>query len=437
MPWFASQARLGLSGVKAKRWEKGGPSRARPRPSSHTARRNPQLVHGVGLKAAGEAQARPVLLDREIIDRWRDPERLASPHDVERRGLAREAQGEAALDAGLVLARSVVVIGVVGNGWGATQHPVLQLTAQSPPAGQLRNPERHRSAQLQLERLIVEAGLVREAQADDDEAPVGYRLAQRDDVGLLVAARRPLKGLHGEILAAEDLPLPRREAGQRAQLDRKEARQRRGVDRLREGQGDLVEVGDAVGPALRGGLHGSRQERHEAGLVTLGRDLNSLQRLPGFGRAELQGAGTEPLPGAGLLGRHGDDALGTILRPALLRAEVAIEEQRDRVPGLEELLGHEPGAISPLHPVEGGGGRSGRLRKGRGRYREGSESRKSDRKAFHGRLPQRVSAGARPTISRYFKVISAGGPAGGGAMPSTVGRTVVATPSAGTRASRT
>ena len=61
------------------------------------ARRDGQFIDRIGQEAAGEDQMRSIGLDAEAIDRRRDAQRVARLRDVERLGLARKGDGEAAL----------------------------------------------------------------------------------------------------------------------------------------------------------------------------------------------------------------------------------------------------------------------------------------------------------------------------------------------------
>ena len=296
--------------------------------------------------------------------------------------------------------------------------------------------ERHGAAQAQFVGRIVEAGLVGQFEPQNGDAAVGHGGLQLHQIGLLVVAVGALERLDGKILRAQELAAGVADAGRGAQLDGQQARQHGDVDRLREGQGDLVEIGDAVGVIRRAARNRHRQQRNQPRVQSVGLDVDVLQRLPGIRRTKLQRARTEPLPRTRHGRLHGHETLGRILRTAGLRSEIAIEEQRHRIPAAQESFGHDLGAVCALQTVELTVDLVWRLRFGPSHEARRENQRAEKSKALHEERPQRDCGGVRPTISRYCSVTSGGGPEGGGLMPITAGRMVVVRPSAGIRASR-
>ena len=133
------------------------------------ARRDAQIIDGVGEKFSADAQLRAVALGGEIIDGRRDAENIAQLRALRRAGLGGESHRQRALRR---LACAVVFGGgAVGL---AAHHAVQRLFIQPAPAIDAGEGEGHGAAQAQLERGIIETRLVGEAQPRDQHAAVGH-----------------------------------------------------------------------------------------------------------------------------------------------------------------------------------------------------------------------------------------------------------------------
>src|SRR5262249_3569939 len=238
------------------------------------------------------------------------------------------------------------------NGRQTLQHTVEPLAVGATAASRARRREGHRGTQSQLVDRLVEAGLAGEPQPQNHHAPLWKGRLWLYQTGLPVAAVGARERHDGEILQPKKLPARRNDAGRRAKLDRCQSRKRIRIDGFGEYEGDLVETGDAVGRV--GGACRDRhgQQRQQPRLKPRPRESNGLQRLPRFGRTELQRSRSEPLPGAGNRRLNGDEPFRHVFGPATHRPEVVRKEDGDRVPAAQEFLRHDPGAVSALQAVE-------------------------------------------------------------------------------------
>ena len=412
------------------------------------------LVDAIRQEARGEFQPRAVGLHREIIDGGRDPQRFTRAKNVEHFGRRRETQRQTALRRGLIGRLFVVRAGVaVGSLRSALQHVVALRAAPAATAIGVADGKGRRRARAQFEDRIVETGFVRKFQPQHGDAAVGDRRAEAHDVGLLVLALGALERANVEITRAQRLRTLGRNARRLAQFDGDEPRERRHIDGLCEGQRDLVEIRHGIGVFGRRCRFGRGQKRDEFRARILRLHLDALQRLPRFGRAELQRARADPPPFARRLRRDRHEAFGLVLGAAGGRAGIGVEEDGDRIPGAQETVRHDARAIG-AHEFLGrkfrrGDGRLRLCRRGlpvglgeggRRQRREASRGEKErEDGAFHGLVSQRgwvvLALDLRPARPRNFSISSGGGPAGGGSRPTSAGRTTAAEASAGMRAS--
>ena len=353
-----------------------------------------QVIDGVGQKAPGDAIG--VMLvpgDRQIIDRRRDAQRIAGVDDIEFLGLRRESQPQFALPGRARLA-------VFGVRWGAAQHPVLGVVGKAPAARDVGDGKRRRAAQAQFEARIVEPRLVRQPQSKDRDIAVRHRAVEGHGIGLAIGRRGAFQRLDREVLRRQLLRIADGEARLRPQFDRQKPRQGRFVDRVGKGKAHGVEIDDAVGLVGGRGFDRSRQQRHQGRGVAERGHHYSAQRLPRLGRAELQDARPEPLPGPRRSRREGHVFLGLILGTAGGGAGILVEEYGHRVPAAQKPLRHHLHAVGTLQTIEHRRPSRCRRRAGcrgrRGRGRRQQDGREADHSKSH-----RPALPATPRTSRH------------------------------------
>ena len=241
--------------------------------------------------------------------------------------------------------------GRIAGGWVAFGDAIGQAVVVAGAAIGVGQPERRRRMQRQREGRVVQPPLVRQPQPQRGDAAVRHGAAQRDEVCLLIATGGAFDGADVEVLRRQGLRAGVGDAGLRGERDGQQAGERRLVDRLVERQRDGVEVG-AVGCVGRPRGAGRRQQRDQPRGRAGDGDGLAPQRLPRLGRAELQGARADPGPCAGLRRGQRDQALRGILRAAVPRPRVGVEQDGDGVPAAQEAVGHDMGAVGPLQPVQ-------------------------------------------------------------------------------------
>ncbi len=242
------------------------------------------------------------------------------------------------------------------------QHIVALRSAPAASAIGVADGEGRRRARAQFEDRIVEAELVRQFQPQHGHAPIGNGILEAHDIGLLVVALGALQRANVEVARAQRLRALGRNARRLAQFDRDETRERGHVDRLRKSERDLVEIGHGIGAIGGRRRFRRRQQRDEFRASVLRLQLDALQRLPGFGRTELQRARADPAPFASDLRRHGHDAFRPVFRSAACRPGIRIDEDRDGIPCAQKLVRHDARAVCAHEPVSREFRRSGRGR---------------------------------------------------------------------------
>jgi hypothetical protein len=392
---------------------------------AHRAGREADVVDGIGEESAREAQTFAVDFRGEIVHRRRDAQSLAQAIDVERLGLFAEVQGQTALRRLGIFADALVAAAAIGR---AAHDAVLRRPVEPAAARQVRRSERRRAAQTQFVGRRIEPRRIRQFEPQNRHAAVGHRLFQPHDIGRLVVARLALQRLDLEILLAENLPADRAQPRRGTHFEACQPRQSVDLHRIVEGQHDLIEISDAL--ALVGRRNGgrARQQRRQLDARALRSKAHALQRLPCVGGAELQGARPQPLPCPGERRFRLDIFFRMIFRPALRRTCVAVKKDRHWIPGAQECLRHDLGAVGALQPVE--------LRRRFGESDGRAEGKgEKESQAFH--VAPHFVPDFRPTRSRNCCVTSSGGAVGGGDAPTMAGRASNVSPSAGARASST
>ena len=307
------------------------------------ARRDGDVIDRFGIEFSVDPKfALAAGADRKIVQIRGDPQGVAGVHDVQRLRRFGELQADLPRLERVALPRAADI------------HRVALRMAVAGAAGRVGQDKRRGAAQPQFKGRVVQPRRVGQAQPQRSDTAIRDRLVQHDQVGLLVRARGALHRADGEILRGQHLRqrLRRRDTGLRPQFDGQQPGQGALIDRLVEGQRDGVEIGAAVGVVAGGGLQRHRQQRHQRRRGPADGEGNPLQRLPRLGRAELQRARPQPLPGTRLGGGKGQQMLRRIFRPALGRTGIGREQHGHRVPAAQEAIRHHLRPVGPLQPVE-------------------------------------------------------------------------------------